>query len=377
MGCLLLLATLAASIFSTAVAVAAKYSKLDPYEEFRRRHGHRRGGADTVGYHTRRLLFNTRVAQIDTHNAHSSTMWTAAVNRFADFTDEERHALLGHRPGVRNAHSVAAASFLEMNEGATSHAIATVDYRQKLRSSTFVRDQGSCGSCWAVAAVGALEMHSELRYGNTTELAFQEFVDCVSNPRHCGGTGGCDGATAELAFDYATKHGLSSDKDYAAGTCQGSPRSTSVLGWQRLPENEVAPLLHTVAHSGPVVVSVDGSKWFEYSEGIFNGCEKDAIVNHAVLLVGYGTDASVADGNPRYWLIRNSWGEGWGENGFIRLLRHSGDRDHCGIDNEPKKGVGCDSGPKEIMVCGMCGVLSDSSHPVGARIAAAAPGLPA
>merc|ERR1719502_707146 len=109
-------------------------------------------------------------------------MWTAAVNRFADFTNEERHALLGHRPGARSAHSFAAASLLEMGQGATSQAIATVDYRQKLLSSKFVRDQGSCGSCWAVAAVGALEMHSELRRGTTQRVSYQQLVDCVPNP---------------------------------------------------------------------------------------------------------------------------------------------------------------------------------------------------
>jgi len=79
--------------------------------------------------------------------------------------------------------------------------------------------------------------------------------------------------------------------------------------------------LHAVATVGPVTVSVDASTWHNYESGVFNGCSySDNIdLNHAVVLVGYGTDETLGD----YWLVRNSWGTGFGENGYIRLARES------------------------------------------------------
>jgi len=285
------------------------------------------------------------------------------VNKFADYTDEELHAMLGH---VRGAHSIhgptVASSFLEIGASGEwhspeKHIKAHIDWRETLSSANFFRDQGACGSCWAVAATGALEMQAELEQGNTTRLAYQQLVDCVPNPKHCGGTGGCNGATAELAFEYVQHHGLSEDKSYE-GDCKKAHPVASVRGWRRLPTNEAQPLLAAVSE-GPVVLSVDGSRWFAYARGIFDGCHKDAVVNHAVLAIGYGKE-----GGSKYWLIRNSWGKHWGEAGHIRLHRHNIHEEYCGIDRKPKDGVGCDGGPKELPVCGMCGMLSDSSHPV-------------
>lgn len=260
---------------------------------------------------------------------------------------------------------------------------ASVDWRQKLQSGQFIRDQGSCGSCWAVATVGSLEMQSEIKTGKTTELSFNQLVDCVPNPKHCGGTGGCEGATAELGFDYVKEHGLMGEDKYqgAGGSDLGIPglsylqngeRSCSGLhaktaiklhGWNRLPANEGAPLMKSLSNHGPVVVSVDGGAWMPYQSGVFDSCGKDSTVNHAVLAVGYGEE-----NGKKYWHIRNSWGREWGDAGFIKIKRHDNDKDYCGTDYDPKQGVGCDGGPSTLPVCGMCGILSDSSHPVGAHI---------
>jgi len=139
-------------------------------------------------------------------------------------------------------------------------------------------------------------------------------------------------------------------------------------GFERLPENKLAPLLKAVATQGPVAVSVDAGEWSMYQNGIFDSCKQDATINHAVLLVGYGTDKKLG---KDYFLIRNSWGPDWGENGFIRLQRHSSDEGsagYCGTDSNPLEGVGCKGGPAKIPVCGMCGVLSDSAYPKGVRV---------
>jgi len=373
---------LSAAVTSKLASLSVGRASASEYEEFRQKHGHRQGKEDSVTYEMRRELYHSRLAAIAAHNAQRRS-WVAGVNKFADFTNEELHALLGYKRGARSLQGPpAASSFLQVQPhgdqiAAPKRVAAEVDWREKLSSAKFFRDQGSCGSCWAVAAAGALEMQSELVCGNTTKLAYQQLVDCVPNPQHCGGTGGCNGATAELAFEYAQTHGLVDAESYSSGSSLfnsgcGAGEATkpvmSLQGWQRLPVNEGEPLRRAIAQHGPVVVSVDGSAWFGYESGVFNGCQKDSIVNHAVLAIGYGKDQSEGDDHDLYWLIRNSWGADWGEAGHIRILRHTSDGAFCGVDKDPKQGVGCDGGPSEIPVCGMCGILSDSSHPVGATV---------
>jgi cathepsin L len=129
-----------------------------------------------------------------------------------------------------------------------------------------------------------------------------------------------------------------------------------------LPENKGEPLLQALYQEGPVVVSVDASKWNFYSTGVFSGCDKDAIINHAVVAEGFGEDSG-----HKYYLIKNSWGSDWGERGYIRLQRFDSDDAYCGIDNKPEEGTGCEGGPKFVTVCGMCGVLYDSTYPRGAK----------
>jgi len=90
---------------------------------------------------------------------------------------------------------------------------------------------------------------------------------------------------------------------------------------------------------------------------LMDAIKKNPIIDHVVQLVGYGTDDSLGD----YWLIRNSWGEGWGESGYIRIKREAIPR--CGIDTDPSQGTGCDGGPEQVTVCGTCGILFDSCYP--------------
>lgn len=96
----------------------------------------------------------------------------------------------------------------------------------------------------------------------------------------------------------------------------------------------------------------------EYNGGIFDGCGKDVVVDHAVTLYGYGVDEG-----SKYWLIRNTWGSDWGESGFIRMKRHDDGEEYCGIDDNNQEGVGCKGDVKQVKVCGMCGMFADSVVP--------------
>lgn len=136
-----------------------------------------------------------------------------------------------------------------------------------------------------------------------------------------------------------------------------------VSGWNQLPSNKNEPIVQALVSQGPAVVSVDGNNWFDYKQGVFDGCDKDAVLGHAVLLKGYGEDAG-----KKYWRIQNSWGYDWGENGHIRLARPDDEDNYCGTDRKPQEGSGCDGGPSEITVCGMCGMLYEAIVPEGVRL---------
>ena len=130
-----------------------------------------------------------------------------------------------------------------------------------------------------------------------------------------------------------------------------------MTGWSTLPKNEYEPLMRALAETGPAAVSVAADTWFSYEEGVFNGCGKDAVIDHAVVAIGYGEEKG-----STFWTIQNSWGSDWGEEGIIRLERHV-KGDYCGMNNDPQKGVACKGETKPVPVCGMCGVLFDSVVP--------------
>ncbi|CAE7385009.1 CEP2 [Symbiodinium natans] len=290
--------------------------------------------------------------------------------------------LTGYQPTTR-APAHKALGFLHVQTMPQNLALPQdVDWRQHTPASNFVRTQGTCGSCWAIASANALEMHAELNGLGHEGVDYQDLVSCTPNLQHCGGDGGCSGATAELAFQYAKDVGvrLYAEDAGAMGAWVGSASEAcgshpgariTTEGFVRVTPNLAQPLLQAIAMQGPVVVSVDATSWDTYGSGIFDGCSKDARVNHAVVAVGYGQSPK-----GKYFLIRNSWGPGWGEEGHIRVLRFEDGPGpsgaYCGTDYHPEEGVACQGETQPVRVCGMCGILMDSSYPVGVRVSSSA-----
>jgi len=348
----------------------------------------------TAEYRKRSVLFQeslNHILALHSRNSQEGRPWTPGIHPFMDWTLEERQIMHGYKPSKRRHQAAVATAALQVG--------AAGQNRQKMNLSTFEdayigegvmhRNQGNCGSCWAISSAEAVE--AQLRkQGHDVQVSAQALVDCVPNPRHCGGTGGCDGATGELAYTFMQQYGipLESDLPYRkSSTCGGGQQEPAASamqsgassypakqrvtldGWDALPSNSADPLKQALVQVGAVVVAVDANNWFDYSHGIFDDCNKDATLGHAVLAKGYGKDDGESGTFKSYWLIQNSWSRGWGENGDIRLLRHDDDDDSwCGTDSEPQKGVGCDGGPSSVKVCGMCGVLFDSLVPKGVRI---------
>jgi len=316
----------------------------------------------------RKALFESRVAEVVAHNNQENASWRKGINKFSDMTMEEFRRNLGHSSSMSQTMRASMPLAPELNMPAAGLP-DSVDWRTK-GVVTKVKDQGGCGSCWAFAAIETIESSLTQATGKTLLLSAQNMVSCTKNPQHCGGTGGCAGATSELGYQYVAEKGIASEADYPyraiTGTCDESKKkSAHIGGFVKLKENNYTDLLVAIATIGPIAVSVDAEPWMSYSSGVFTGCGFSRIdINHAVQLVGYGT-ASGKD----YWIVRNSWGQWWGEQGYIRIFKHSdGDMKWCGPDPTPQDGTGCDGGPPVVTVCGSCGIWYDSSYPTGVSL---------
>ena len=190
-----------------------------------------------------------------------------------------------------------------------------------------------------------------------------------------------------------------------SGKCDwtGKTPVANVTGWAALPFNNYSALMNAVVSIGPIAISAAAEPWQSYDSGVFSSpCGAD--VDHAIVLEGYGKDTK---SGLDYYLVRNSWSAGWGEQasttdrtrpppatatlsplqysgvdretrapysvqGYIRVARY-GDTakgEPCLTDNSPGDGDGCKGGPSKIQVCGLCGILSDSSYAIGGHLLA-------
>jgi len=349
------------------------------FEAFVEKHGRSYGKAGTEEYEQRRELFEKTLSDVKAHNSKANRRWTAGLNKLADWTESELKSLRGYDGSVRTAaHSgsrgaKASRAFLQAKSDDFSDLPEEKSWAT-LETAQHIRNQGSCGSCWAIATATVLEFHTEI-HGNKRSFSPQQIVSCTQNPRDCGGTGMCQGATAELAFDFVLKNGCADEAtvpyEGVDGTCtvNQSPsflESTNggaafgMSGWEKLASNEAEPLMRALVERGPVAVSVGATDWQSYESGVFDGCEKDNIIDHAVVLMAYGKDAT---SGSKFWQIQNSWGDDWGETGHIRMLRQDNSETYCGTDNKPQEGTACKGEDDPVPVCGMCGVLFDSVVP--------------
>lgn len=338
-------------------------------------------------YNFRKRIWETEIARIKNHNEKyylGEVSWLETQNHMSYMTTSEKEVFSGYHKGVAYNHKpknqLNIDSYLQINSYLQIDPIdqlpESIDWSQVADVTTAVKDQGQCGSCWAFAATATVESHVAINTGKLFDLSPQQIASCAPNPDQCGGTGNCQGATAELAFDYvASVGGMVEEWQYPYLSYYGVEQSCANLrsvpkvkisGYVKLQENNYTALMNAVAKLGPIAVSVDASNWHAYKGGVFNGCNQvNPDIDHAVVLSGYGIDHVTG---LKYWLIRNSWSASWGENGYIRILRSDNDETNCGKDITPQDGTACAGDDTPQKVCGTCGILFDSSYPVGATV---------
>lgn len=207
-----------------------------------------------------------------------------------------------------------------------------------------VKNQGMCGSCWAFTTIASTEASIHLTRGEAPPpLSVQELIDCDTEYNR-----GCYGGNPVLAYDYVMNKGVASWADYPyieqRGKCRRSfvEPSAKIDGFLMIASFDQKSLKKFVA-TAPVSIGICGTDFafMFYAGGVFDYADCCSLQNHAMLIVGYGTDDATG---LDYWLLQNSWGTKWGEDGFMRILRS----DDLGL--------------------GLCGLASNPTMAMGGRI---------
>ncbi|KAH7716045.1 cathepsin L-like cysteine proteinase [Aphelenchoides avenae] len=261
-----------------------------------------------------------------------------AINRFADVPREERR-LHGFRPNATPKKSRSSISPgptpCADYDGVPCTLPDSIDWRDG-GYVTPVKDQGPCESCWAFSATGAMEGASKRAFGRLISLSEQQLIDCSNSDVFDFGNDGCEGGTMDEAFEYASEYGVEPESAYPFtgydGQCSITPSKEALVVTDVIdvdPSGDEDQLKWLVGTTGPVSVAIDAEDSLNsYSSGVYyepNCYNAYGSLNHAVLVVGYGTDPVGGD----YWIVKNSWGADWGEDGYFKMARNR--NNSCGI----------------------------------------------
>jgi len=318
-----------AAFVAAACAARLTDAEIKPqWEEFKAMHG--KTYENEVEEAFRMKIFKENTIRIAKHNARfdkGEVTFKVGINKFSDMhTHEVAEKLNGFK-------SAGAKKSDRVHKAPVSWPWSKkVDWRKE-GYVTPIKDQGQCGSCWSFSATGSLEGQLFKKNKQLVSLSEQNLVDCSGNY----GNYGCDGGLMDAAFQYIQANGgvdTEASYPYTAedGTCKFSASNVGGTDTGFVDVNPTEKdLQHAVQTIGPVSVAIDASQWSfqQYASGIYYEpeCSSEEL-DHGVLAVGFGSEWL----NKDYWLVKNSWGDSWGEQGYIRMSRNKDN--NCGIATE-------------------------------------------
>jgi C1A family cysteine protease len=283
---------------------------------------------------TRFSIFRENLVSILNHNADVEQNFTMGVNQFTDLTPEEFKKL--YVTGLKEEPTFGCKSFSSDSTGLPD----SIDWRSQGIVNP-IRDQGQCGSCWAFATTANAESVWALQNGELLDLSEEFLVDCATGLGYFNM--GCNGGNEDSAFKYMINYGqvLESVYPYTAGTTQTAGKCQKTVSapvkfssCSDVKANDQISLKAAVSKQ-PVTIAIEAdTRYFQsYSSGILTDSIKcGTTLDHAVEIVGYGQENGI-----KYWLVRNSWGTTWGEQGYVKIERSESTNDIgvCGIAAEP------------------------------------------
>jgi len=274
----------------------------------------------------RKAIWKDNLKKITQHNSEGHS-YTLAMNHLGDLTQNEfAYFYNGMKSHYSNYTKQAGSVFLPPSN---LKLPTEVDWRKE-GYVTPVKNQGQCGSCWAFSTTGSLEGQNFKKTGKLVSLSEQNLVDCSTS----FGNHGCQGGLMDNAFKYIKANGgidTEASYPYEGENEQCRFKKDNIgaddTGFVDVKSGSESDLQSASASVGPISVAIDaGHMSFQfYHNGVYDnsGCSSTKL-DHGVLVVGYGTY-----NGKDYWLVKNSWGPGWGMEGYIMMSRNKNNQ--CGI----------------------------------------------